>query len=259
MDNIISKPVLSPDDDFKKYIRKVSMVDVSMLGESNMSSIKKGDIIQIQRKGFFICDSIGDSNAETNTDPQPPMTLIYVPDGGKNLAALPSKARDLYEGKLEKSEHLFHLAGQAKPAVISANVTDENGTFLWDAVAAQGDKVRQMKAEKADKLAVTSEVKVLLALKEKYKAATGVNWDPKNKPETAASTGPLPATVATFEETNDTLKLWESVEVLEGKVCCKCIACIFIVNRTRLCNNHKMITLKFKCTAQRVSLTCQDN
>ncbi|XP_022711393.1 bifunctional glutamate/proline--tRNA ligase-like [Varroa jacobsoni] len=218
MDNIISKPVLSPDDDFKKYIRKVSMVDVSMLGESNMSSIKKGDIIQIQRKGFFICDSIGDSNAEANTDPQPPMTLIYVPDGGKNLAALPSKARDLYEGKLEKSEHLSHLAGQAKPAVISANVTDENGTFLWDAVAAQGDKVRQMKAEKADKLAVTSEVKVLLALKEKYKAATGVNWDPKNKPETAASTGPLPASVATFEETNDTLKLWESVEVLEGKV-----------------------------------------
>lgn len=181
MDNIISKAVLSPDDDFKKYIRKVSMVDVQMLGENNMSSIQKGDIIQIQRKGFFICDSVGDSQAQTNTGLSPLITLIYVPDGSKSLAALPAKARDLYEGKLEKSAGNSGQMPQAPAAAAAGG--DSGAAQLWDEVAAQGNKIRQLKADKAEKTVVMAQVQILQALKEKYKKATGTEWNANSKPE----------------------------------------------------------------------------
>ncbi|CAG9789090.1 unnamed protein product [Diatraea saccharalis] len=45
-------------------------------------------------------------------------------------------------------------------------------------IAAQGDKVRKLKTEKADKATVDAEVKTLLSLKAQYKSATGADWTP---------------------------------------------------------------------------------
>ncbi len=42
----------------------------------------------------------------------------------------------------------------------------------------QGDKVRQLKSDKADKSSVDAAVAGLLDLKAKYKAATGKDWKP---------------------------------------------------------------------------------
>ncbi|XP_017469914.1 PREDICTED: bifunctional glutamate/proline--tRNA ligase [Rhagoletis zephyria] len=42
----------------------------------------------------------------------------------------------------------------------------------------QGDKVRQLKSQKADKVVVEAEVKTLLALKTEYKELTGSDWKP---------------------------------------------------------------------------------
>lgn len=191
MENIISKAVLAPDDDFKQYIRKVSMVDVPMVGECNMASLKKGDIIQIQRKGFFICDSVGATNAELHTGLSPLLTLIYVPDGSKSLASLPAKAKDLYEGKLENAAKTT----PAQKQVVQATPVTAGGDAgtLWDEVANQGNKIRQMKADKAEKTAVMAEVQVLQKLKEKFKAVTGVEWNPNTKPQPPAQPPAQPA------------------------------------------------------------------
>jgi bifunctional glutamyl/prolyl-tRNA synthetase len=49
---------------------------------------------------------------------------------------------------------------------------------LNDKIVAQGDKVRDLKAAKADKAAVKAEVDALLALKAQFKTAFGSEWKP---------------------------------------------------------------------------------
>ena len=49
---------------------------------------------------------------------------------------------------------------------------------LNDRIVAQGNKVRDLKAAKADKAAVKAEVDLLLALKTEFKAAHGADWKP---------------------------------------------------------------------------------
>merc|ERR1712226_169541 len=68
---------------------------------------------------------------------------------------------------------------------------------------AQGDLVRKLKSEKADKPKVDEAVKKLLALKSDFKAATGTDWKPpKAAPaaEKAASTPAAPAAPKTAKQ-----------------------------------------------------------
>ena len=57
-----------------------------------------------------------------------------------------------------------------------------NRDGLLTKIAAQGDKVRKLKSEKAEKTTLDSEVKVLLALKAEFKSVTGETWQPGLKP-----------------------------------------------------------------------------
>ncbi|KRT81232.1 tRNA synthetase, partial [Oryctes borbonicus] len=55
-DHIISKPLLGKDEDFKQYIGHQTRVEYQMLGDPELKKLKKGDIIQLQRRGYFIVD-----------------------------------------------------------------------------------------------------------------------------------------------------------------------------------------------------------
>ncbi len=46
-------------------------------------------------------------------------------------------------------------------------------------ITAQGNKIRDLKSQKASKEIVEAEVKKLLALKTAFKAVAGKDWDPK--------------------------------------------------------------------------------
>ena len=52
------------------------------------------------------------------------------------------------------------------------------GAAIDAAIKGQGETVRKLKVEKADKAAIDEAVKKLLALKAEFKAATGADWKP---------------------------------------------------------------------------------
>merc|ERR1712110_791600 len=81
------------------------------------------------------------------------------------------------------------------------------GGDVGAAVAAQGDLVRKLKADKAAKPEIDEAVKKLLALKADFKAATGSDWKPgataspaaaakASSPTAAAAAGDIGAAVA---------------------------------------------------------------
>lgn len=56
-EHLISKPVLAKDEDFKQYLTENSRWELQMLGDSELKDLIKGEVIQLQRRGYFICDS----------------------------------------------------------------------------------------------------------------------------------------------------------------------------------------------------------
>ena len=191
-DHIISKAILDKDDDFKNFVGQDSKHEVEMLGDPELKNLKKGDMVQIQRRGYFICD-VPYAPYDQSVGKPRPVVLIAIPDGtpnsygppGKSAApAAPSKAKEA-GGK---------SAGKAKPQKAAAPAKVEGAGAVdkvLNDIKAQGDKVRTMKEAKADKASVGEAVKVLLDLKAQYKQLTGKDWTP-----TATAPAAAPAAAA---------------------------------------------------------------
>lgn len=79
-DNIISKAVLGKDEDFKQYIGHKTREEVQMLGDPELKKCKKGDIIQLQRRGFFKVDNAYAPPSPYTNVPSP-IILFSIPDG----------------------------------------------------------------------------------------------------------------------------------------------------------------------------------
>ena len=60
----------------------------------------------------------------------------------------------------------------------AGGATEDKGAEVDGKIKAQGDKVRQLKTDKAEKAEIEAAVKTLLELKAEYKAATGKDWKP---------------------------------------------------------------------------------
>jgi len=75
----------------------------------------------------------------------------------------------------------------AAPAPAAAPAAGGAGSEIDAKIKAQGDLVRKLKGEKADKAAVGEAVKTLLALKAEYKTATGSDWKPDAAPAAPAA------------------------------------------------------------------------
>lgn len=114
--HIISKPILAKDEDFKAYIGHETRVrsmtfkdvyvfyllncvcvflqtEVEMIGDPELKKCKKGDIIQLQRKGFFKVDNAY-APPSVYTGVVSPVILFEIPDGHtkeKATAVQPAK------------------------------------------------------------------------------------------------------------------------------------------------------------------------
>lgn len=60
-----------------------------MLGEVELKRVKKGEIIQLQRKGFFICD-IPYAPVSSYSSREQPIILFHIPDGHTTIPYMTS-------------------------------------------------------------------------------------------------------------------------------------------------------------------------
>ncbi|KAJ3125980.1 hypothetical protein HK098_007985 [Nowakowskiella sp. JEL0407] len=86
-DYLINKKKLEEDDSLEEFLTEVSEFKTDAWGDANLRHCKKGDIIQLERKGFYIVD--------TEFSDDEPMHLIFIPDGSaesmKSKASEPTK------------------------------------------------------------------------------------------------------------------------------------------------------------------------
>uniref|UniRef100_A0A3Q1HWK1 Bifunctional glutamate/proline--tRNA ligase n=1 Tax=Anabas testudineus TaxID=64144 RepID=A0A3Q1HWK1_ANATE len=187
---LISKAVITKDDDFKDYINKNSKFEEKMLGDPCLKNLKKGDIIQLQRRGFYICDQPYEP-VSPNSCKESPCVLLYIPDG--HTKEMPTA------GSKDKSKNQYlpvrPPAASKKAASAPAPATSHAPTSasdLFSSIAAQGEAVRQLKAAKAPKDEIDEAVKQLLTLKAEFKKLTGQEYKPGMAPPSHAS--PTPST-----------------------------------------------------------------
>merc|ERR1719400_3004138 len=162
------------DDDFKSFVGTKTKHEVEMLGDPELKDLKKGDCVQIQRRGYFICD-VPYAPYSQSVGRARPCVLLAIPDGTPTSYGLPgatAKPAPIAAKGAKESKK-----GEQKKAAQPSSSTAPTGD-LGAAVAAQGDLVRKLKTEKADKAAIDEAVKKLLALKADFKAATGSDWKP---------------------------------------------------------------------------------
>lgn len=80
-DYLITKKKLEEEDDVKDFVPPVTEFREEALADANVKTLKAGDIIQFERKGYYVFDgSTGDGKLE----------FIKIPDG--RAAGLASKA-----------------------------------------------------------------------------------------------------------------------------------------------------------------------
>ncbi|XP_040407084.1 bifunctional glutamate/proline--tRNA ligase isoform X6 [Cygnus olor] len=183
-EHLITKPVLGKDEDFKQYINQNSKQEELMLGDPCLRDLKKGDIIQLQRRGFFICDQPYEP-VSPHSCKEAPCILIYIPDGHtKEMPTSGSKEKT----KAESAKKEASSVAKGKPAPLGGGTStptctaSEDHLVIYNRVSAQGDIVRDLKTKKAAKEDIDKAVKQLLALKAEYKEKTGQEYKPGSPP-----------------------------------------------------------------------------
>ncbi|XP_041907505.1 bifunctional glutamate/proline--tRNA ligase isoform X4 [Corvus kubaryi] len=215
-EHLITKPVLGKDEDFKQYINRNSKQEELMLGDPCLKELKKGDIIQLQRRGFFICDQPYEPVSPYSCK-DAPCILIYIPDG--HTKEMPtSGSKEKTKAETAKKEASSAVKGKSAPLVGHASppacTMSEGHLIIYNKVAAQGDVVRDLKAKKAAKEDIDKAVKQLLALKAEYKEKTGQEYKPGNPPVSGTAQSSKLETSGTLDSKALYDKVAEQGEVL---------------------------------------------
>ncbi|EDV94976.1 bifunctional glutamate/proline--tRNA ligase [Drosophila grimshawi] len=207
-DNIISKAVLGKDEDFKQYIGHKTRDEVQMLGDPELKKCKKGDIIQLQRRGFFKVDNAY-APASPYTNVISPIILFSIPDG---------HTKDMPSSGLKINAAPAPVAKTNAASNKTANAATSKAAELDKQIGQQGDLVRELKAKKAAKDQIDVAVKKLLSLKADYKAASGQDWKPGQPPLATATAAAAPVTANDATDINASIvKQGDLVRELKGK------------------------------------------
>ncbi|KRX12921.1 Bifunctional glutamate/proline--tRNA ligase, partial [Trichinella nelsoni] len=188
-DNVISKAILGKDEDFKKFICRDSRHDFEMVGEWAMCQINKGDIVQLQRKGFYICDQPYSASSPYTGLPSP-LILFNIPDGHVKdlptgvMATKPASKKveslQVQAGNVDKKSVVKMKEMQKKDKVEAKNddpLANKEVSLLLE-IKHLGDAIRKMKSESVEKAVVQVEVEKLKQLKADYELVTGKKWTP---------------------------------------------------------------------------------
>jgi len=77
LDFLLSKDKIEEDDDLLAIFTEKSILPYTALGEAALRTVRKGETIQVERRGFYVCDV-------PYVRPGDPMRFYFVPDG-KNM------------------------------------------------------------------------------------------------------------------------------------------------------------------------------
>jgi len=55
-DFLITKKKMEDEDNFEEFLNPLTEIKVAAVGDGNLANLKKGDKIQLERRGFYICD-----------------------------------------------------------------------------------------------------------------------------------------------------------------------------------------------------------
>ncbi|XP_074027414.1 glutamyl-prolyl-tRNA synthetase isoform X2 [Leptinotarsa decemlineata] len=187
-DHLLSKPVLGKDEDFKQYIGHETRKEVEMIGDPELKDLKAGDIIQLQRRGFFRVD-VPYKPATPNTCKEQPIILFAIPDGHANenplgnaeVTKTTDKSKDTSKSNKETS----------KDVSSSKSLLQVNSEIIQ-----QGDIVRKLKEQKASKIEIENAVKILLSLKADYKNLSNEDWKPGCIPQDSGDSNDLSSRIA---------------------------------------------------------------
>ena len=101
LDTLITVAKVEDDADFSRIVRDQSLFETELVGEMALRGVRKGEHVQLNRRGYCICDEEADSGKGGKSA----MVLLVVPDGKtKNASVLGSK--------VDKAK----MAGQKKTA-----------------------------------------------------------------------------------------------------------------------------------------------
>uniref|UniRef100_A0A0E0C0J9 glutamate--tRNA ligase n=1 Tax=Oryza meridionalis TaxID=40149 RepID=A0A0E0C0J9_9ORYZ len=78
-DYLIKKKKLEEDEDFLDNLNPCTRQEFSALGDANMRNLKQGEIIQLERKGYYRCDAPFIRSSK-------PIVLFAIPDGRQKPA-----------------------------------------------------------------------------------------------------------------------------------------------------------------------------
>jgi glutamyl-tRNA synthetase len=120
-DYIITKKKLEEDDKVEDFVTPVTEFREEAYTDANVIELKQGDIIQFERKGYYVFDGIVDGVRE----------FIRIPDG--RAAGLASKAvTEPNKGKYDQA-----ASATAQPALTAA--TAEYPTTMYEVTPVYGD------------------------------------------------------------------------------------------------------------------------
>lgn len=167
-----------------------------MLGDPCLKDLKKGDIIQLQRRGFYICDQPYEP-ISPNSCKESPCVLFYIPDGHtKDMPTAGSKDKSKSQASAKPAESAAPSKAKKASTTSPSSASSGDASALFSSIVAQGDLVRQLKTDKAPKDQVDAAVKQLVALKTEFKQLTGQEYKPGMTPPTSApalkSSAPTP-------------------------------------------------------------------
>ncbi|ORY86037.1 tRNA synthetases class I, catalytic domain-domain-containing protein [Leucosporidium creatinivorum] len=100
-DYLITKKKLEEDDDVKNFLTPQTEFRVDAVADLNVAGLKKGEIIQFERKGYYIVDKAFDASTSA------PAELILIPDG---------KASSIVSKYVAAQEAAAKASGAAKAA-----------------------------------------------------------------------------------------------------------------------------------------------
>mmetsp|Transcript_27391 Transcript_27391/g.91089 ORF Transcript_27391/g.91089 Transcript_27391/m.91089 type:complete len:874 (-) Transcript_27391:1272-3893(-) len=84
LDFLLTKDKVEEEDDIKQVLNDHTKFVHRGRGEAAMRQLRRGDILQVERRGFYICD-------EPYVRPGDPIRLLFVPDGKSFFGVPPPK------------------------------------------------------------------------------------------------------------------------------------------------------------------------